>query len=225
MSHWGSYALNVIIYRLIYNNIKNKSYSILYSPLPSDLISIIYGSLLGNGYGEKRNSNVKFYFYSENTHTEYLLYLHNIIANLGYCNKEIPKIKNKLCKKGKIKKIIKFNTWSLNQLNWIFDSWYINKNKILPKNINKYLTPLSLAIWIMDSGKKCKIGLKIITRNYNYQEHLILINLLKNKFNISAKIILVGKNEYNILIEKRNINKLYEIVKGYIIPSMKYKFY
>lgn len=81
-------------------------------PLNDDIVSIIYGSLLGNSSAEKRSDskNTKITFYQEGSHLESILYLHRIVANLGYCNTNIPKIQTKLSKNGKIKYVIKFST-------------------------------------------------------------------------------------------------------------------
>lgn len=236
MSHWGELsALNVIIYLyLLYNNIKLKKKEIRdiknivsYSPLPLDFISIIYGSLLGDGHGEKRYNNARFSFYQENVHDEYLLYLHRIVSNLGYCNPNIPKCHTRLGKKGKIRKTIRFHTWSLNQFNWIYHNWYINGKKCLPVDLEIYLTPLALAIWIMDDGGKVSNGLKIATNCFTYKEQLRIIEILKNRYGLHASIISAGdyKNtQYNIYISAISIKKLYSIVQSYIVPSMKYKF-
>jgi len=36
--------------------------------------------------------------------------------------------------------------------------FYINKVKRVPINISDYLTPLALAVWIMDDGSSTKAG-------------------------------------------------------------------
>jgi ubiquinol-cytochrome c reductase cytochrome b subunit len=77
-----------------------------------DVISIIFGSLLGDAHGEKRLKGLgtRFSFYQEDSHVEYLLYLHKMLSELGYCNPKVPIITNRLGAKGKIRKIIRFST-------------------------------------------------------------------------------------------------------------------
>lgn len=257
MSHWGKVYLcasNIIIlifllnikiflYYINFNNLnnnnKNNKYKIdneiknllTFTPMPLDIISIIYGSLLGDGYGEKRYKTTRFSFYQEGSHEEYVLYKHNIISKFGYCSTNIPKITTRLGNNGKIRKIIRFNTWSLSKFNWIYSQWYINKDnrniKILPKNINNYLTPLALAIWIMDDGGRVNNGLKLSTNNFSYEEVKILTNILIKKYNLIATIQKAGDKkgeQYVIYISPYSIEELYSIVKLYIVPSMKYKF-
>jgi hypothetical protein len=60
-------------------------------------------------------------------------------------------------------------------LNWIYDAFYSDKKiKKVPKDIDKYLTPLALAVWIMDDGMPVSVGLKIAEENI-----LFLCNILK----------------------------------------------
>jgi ubiquinol-cytochrome c reductase cytochrome b subunit len=81
-------------------------------PLNKDLISIIFGSLLGDGHSEKRLLGVgtRFNFYQEASHVNYLIFLHKLFSELGYCNSKLPVITTKLGSKGKIRKIAKFST-------------------------------------------------------------------------------------------------------------------
>ncbi len=243
-----------IIYDIIYNTILNlfKLYikkstnnlilnhkPILYrkdvtnyiGPLNSDIISIIYGTLLGDGNAEKRTvvGGTRINIYQEGSHKSYLLYLHSLFANLGYCNTKIPNITTRLGNKGKIRKIIRFSTWSYHSFNFIYQAWYIKTNKgfikILPKNIEYFLNPLSMAIWIMDDGRKVGEGLKIATNNFTSEEVDILVSIITRKFNLKCvKQSSGSKNQYIIYFWKESIPDLWNLVKDHIEPSMKYKF-
>lgn len=164
MSHWGKIiiALNIFYisiliyikkYNIIYNITNRKNIINNIGPLNIDILSIIYGSLLGDGYGEKRKGGkgTRITIQQEYCNSDYLYYLHNLFANLGYCNTNLPLIKIRLGKKGKIRQYLKFNTWTYESFNFIFYEWYI-KNlkgsgyiKVIPKSLELYLTPLALA--------------------------------------------------------------------------------
>jgi len=81
-------------------------------PHNKNILSIIFGSLLGDGHGERRNQGkgTRITFYQEGFHVSYLIWLHNLISNLGYCNSKIPKITTLLGKKGIVRKVIRFST-------------------------------------------------------------------------------------------------------------------
>jgi ubiquinol-cytochrome c reductase cytochrome b subunit len=71
----------------------------------------------------------------------------------------------------------------------------------VPLITNEYLTPLSLAIWIMDDGGKVGSGLKLSTNSFAYSDCLFLTKLLFDKFNLKSSIQSTGvKNQYNIYI-------------------------
>jgi len=195
-------------------------------PHNKDIISILFGSLLGNGHGEKRLLGVgtRFSFYQEAFHVNYLMFLHKLISELGYCNSKLPLITTRLGRKGKIRKVARFTTGTYTSFNWIYDLWYDNKIKHVPECIDQYMTPLALAIWIMDDGAKIGKGIKFCTNYFSYNDCLILIKALNNNFNIKASIQSAGtKDQYLIYIWKESMTDLIKIVSPYIIPEMKYK--
>jgi len=197
-------------------------------PHNKDILSIIFGSLLGDGHAERRikGNGTRLTFYQEGSHVSYLLWLHSLLVNLNYCSPNIPRIHTRLGNKGIVRKYIRFNTWTYSSLNWVHDLWYINKIKIVPKTINEYITPLSLAIWIMDDGCKVGSGLKLATNSFSYSDCLLLVNILYDIFKIKASIQSAGvPNQYHIYIWKESILLLREIVLPYLHSSMKYKLY
>lgn len=93
----------------------------------------------------------------------------------------------------------------------------------MPKCIDQYLTPLALAIWIMNDGAKVDKGLKLNTNYFSYNDCL-LFKALNNNFNIKASIQSTGKkDQYLIYIWTESMTDLINIVSPYIIPEMKYK--
>ena len=226
-------CLSLLLITPIYLNIKPKiikfkSFNKI-GPHNKDIISIIFGSLIGDAYGEK-NLNLlrlgtRFSFSQEAVHIKYVLFLHKLLSELGYCNSKLPIITTKLGSKGKLKKVVKFSTWTYTSFNWIYDLWYNNNNiKHIPKCIDQYLTPLALAIWIMADGAKVSKGLILNINSFSYNDCLLLIKALNKNFNIKASIQSAGqKDQYIIYIWKESMINLINIISPYIIPEMKYK--
>ena len=190
------------------------------------ILSILFGSLLGDCYAEYRNkgNGTRFCFYQENTHDTYLIWLHCLISELGYCNPKTPEIHTRLGDKGKVRKIIRFKTWTYFSFNWIHDLWYKNGVKVVPYNIGEFLTPLSLALWIMDDGCKISSGLKFCTNSFNYLDCLLLVKTLFDNFNLKSSVQSTGKlNQFQIYIWKESMPTLREIILPYVHPYMKYK--
>ena len=70
----------------------------------------------------------------------------------------------------------------------IFLFYNSNKKKVIPNNIEELLTPLALAIWIMDYGTFKSPGLRIATNCFTKQEVELLVKALENKFNIKSSL-------------------------------------
>lgn len=142
-----------LIFILIYNKYNNtvalrvKSNSRL-GPHNINIIEIIYGTLLGDSHAERRSTGhgTRIIFQQEARQKEYLLFLHKIVSELGYCNPKTPEIITRLGKGGIIRQVIRFRTFTYTSLNSVHDNWYNNGMKRVPHDISDYLTPLSLAI-------------------------------------------------------------------------------
>jgi len=112
------------------------------------------------------------------------------------------------------------------------------KDKIIPKNIKDYLTPLSISIWYMDDGsietikdkRNGKIHyvrnqINLHTNCFSKNECIILCKTIYNKFRIKFRIKSVNKNKHHILIcrSRNDIEKFISMVKPYMHETMLYK--
>lgn len=237
MSHWGfllaSHALllSVILYLYKYpisSPVTKRSHvNNLIGPLNTDIISIIYGSMLGDAHAERRAGGVgtRILFFQESSHQDYLLYLHSLVANLQYCSATVPVISTRLGSKGRLRQVIRFSTWTYTSFNFIREEWYQGETKVVPKSVALYLTPMALAIWIMDDGSRAGSGLKLSTNSFTREEVEYLIEILHDKYGIKCSLHKTGAvGQFNIYVWTESMSTLAGIVKPYIILSMKYKF-
>jgi hypothetical protein len=103
----------------------------------------------------------------------------------------------------------------------LIDNKYI---KIVPLNIEEYLTPLALAIWFMDDGSRLGRGARIATNCFTLEEVNFLCNVLYRKYNIIATPHKCGKDKGHIIYIHVNSMKLFiKIVKPFLLPSLYYK--
>lgn len=225
------FKLYIYFISIVSNNsiIRYKSWQRI-GPHNHDILSIIFGSLLGDSYIEKRTGGfgTRIIFYHEDSHIKYILWLHNLINYKGYCNTTNLLVTTRISRGGKIKKIGTFKTWTYTSFNWIHDLWYNKGIKKVPYCIGDYLTPLALAIWIMNNGSKISKtrGLKLSTNSFNYDECLLLIKVLNDNFLLKASIQYEYsklKNQYYIYIGVESLINLRKIIRNFIIPEMKYK--
>ena len=102
--------------------------------------------------------------------------------------------------------------------------FYKNGKKIKPLNIYEYLTPLALAVWIMDDGGWTNSGIRIATNSFELKEVELLNDVLKSKYNLETTIQKIWiKDQYSIYIKKQSVNNLRNIVGPYMHSSMLYK--
>ena len=89
---------------------------------------------------------------------------------------------------------------------------------------DRFITPLTLAIWISDDGGWLQSGVRIACNSFTIKEVEILQSILITKFNLNCTIQNIYlPNKYSIYIKKDSINKLRELVLPHLHKSMYYK--
>lgn len=191
-------------------------------PHNQDVLSVIIGSLLGNGYANARTiEGTRISYRQSDVHKEYLFWLYDFFFQRGYCSNLKPrKYTRKL--KGKEFYGYEFNTFTFRSFNWIHKLFYKKGIKYINPNLEPYLTPLALAIWIMDDGTWTDNGVRIATNLFKIEEVKILGNILVKLYGLNYTIQTI-EGRHSIYITKESIPKLRNLVLLHIIPSMKYK--
>lgn len=198
-------------------------------PHDQDIISVIFGLLLGDGNASNRSGEgVRISIRQSINHKEYLFWLYNFFHIRGYSSNLKPRKYTR-----RIKGITKeyygyeFNTLTFRSFLWIYKSFYKKGKKVIPNNLELYFTPLSLAILISDGGTYTNAGvlIRIATYCFTLNEVIFLGNILKNKFDldICAPRVQTISNKYSIYIKKNSMDKLKKLVLPHLHTSMHYK--
>lgn len=195
-------------------------------PHNTDIISVIIGTLLGDAYGNKRTGEgVRFCYRQSIVHKEYLFWLYTFFFSRGYCsNLEPRKYARKI--KGITKEYYgyEFNTFTFRSLGWIYKMFYLKGKKIISPNLINYLTPLALAVWIMDDGGYANPGVRIATYNFSLKEVELLISMLKKLYGLNCTMqVLSNRSQANIYIPKSDVPNLIKIVLPHFHKTMYYK--
>jgi len=185
---------------------------------------ILLGTLLGDASLQTytKGKTYRLRFLQSDDHREYLWHLYSIFKD--YCGTE-PKFQ---VTKQNYKRWY-FNTKTYDCFLEFSNIFYYENKKILnykeyDYKIYEYCSPRSLAYWYMDDGYKRKnsnSGL-LCTDNFSYEELEFLKELLNNKFNIHVSFHKKGPN-HRIYIPSKSFNNFRNLIKPYIIESMKYK--
>jgi ubiquinol-cytochrome c reductase cytochrome b subunit len=126
-------------------------------------LSVLFGNLLGDAHCELRSGNPRFSLHMSSKNMAYLNWLHNFYSNLGYCSQSPIKYKRQIGKSGKIYFSEKLNLYTFSSLRWVYSLFYSDKKKVIPKDIKSFLTPLTIAVWLMDDGAPHNKGIMFST--------------------------------------------------------------
>lgn len=228
---------NIILYSQfpvvgkINDNTNKTNVPLKIGPHNIDVITIIMGSVLGDSHLEKRSNGVgtRLKFTQSNKNVEYLVWFHKYFSVRGYCSPNLPKLTKRIKKDG-IYYEYNLNSYTYVSFNWIHEMFYTydegkkRYKKILPLNIEQYITPQALAVWFMDDGSKSNEAARIATNNFTKEEVERLCLIIGVKYGIKASVHLGGQSKgYVLYIYKGSMPKFSKIVKPFMVPSLYYK--
>lgn len=180
------------------------------------LNEIVIGKILGDGSINKTGSlnfcqSVKQRVYLEHCYQLFKPYLRE--------HKQI--CSNLQIRAGKQNESLYFETCAIfKEFLPLFYKYETSSNKrikIIPKNINEYLTFRGLAYWVMDDGTYNKGRVYLCTHSFTQEENILLCQVLETKFSLSCALIkrknpkIKGEFWYNIKI--RDPIHLWNLVK------------
>lgn len=224
MSLWGSQMCpKLSMCCLIPFNKPRTRANLRIGPHDKHIFSVIFGSLLGDSFAEKHGNGTRIVFQQEESNMEYLMWFHSFLAEKGYCNPNKPKIQKRIGINNKIRFYYRFKTWTFTSFNWIRNVFYPdNQIKIVPLCLSEYLTPLALAIWIMDDGTPVSKGLKFCTHSFSQTDILFLKQILKEKYNLKTNLH-KDRKHFVLYVYKESMSDLSNLVRPYIVRSMSKK--
>lgn len=190
--------------------------------ISSDQKQIIIGKLLGDGHMETANGRT-FRLKIEHSlkQKDYVDWLYGQLKNLASSE---PKIKNQTVQ-GKVYAKYWFNTCYSGSFRFFGQQFYAQGQKKVPKQINRWLTPLALAVWYMDDGsrKSNKHRAKIInTQSFDRTSLYYLRQALQLNFGIETKLR-KQKEGWQIYIFGSEAEKFAKVIGRHVLPSLAYK--
>ncbi len=200
---------------------------------------IIIGTLLGNSTMQildtYKEIKVIMNFWQDKENLEYLKFLFLAMKEFSPFNSikdfyEIDRDWSKMQDKNKLKYSDGFYTYPLEQFIYYFDLFYVLDSqsnfykKRIPDNIQAIMNPSRLGFWIMDTGIVKENGMMICTNMFTEWDTLLLIKMLKDKFDIKGELKVNSKNRNKIYLDSSSFCLLQDIVKDSIIRCMRSKF-
>lgn len=118
-----------------------------------------------------------------------------------------------------------FQTRQLRCFNEIYNLFYDEpKRKIIKPELFDYIDNIVLAYWIMGDGAKLNKGIVLCTDRFSIQEVVLLINILKIKFDLNTRLH-ISKYKPRIYIGKKELYKILPFIKQHFVKSMLYKLH
>lgn len=190
--------------------------------LNTQSLDIFIGILLGNAYLKKgkRQVNVRIGFKQSIINFPFLWL---VFTELIHYFTTLPRFDFAKVKGKKYGQLI-LETRSYPVLNKLYDLFIVDGVKTIKIELFDLLSPRALAYWIMSDGVSNQYGLTICTDSYTIKEVVILINILKIRYDLNCSIH-YPNNKPRLYIKADSMNKLRLLVKPYVIPFSQYKLY
>jgi len=186
------------------------------------LYSVVVGLLLSDGviiYASSTHKNARLVFKQSLANSKYVLFVFNLLSH--YCS-SYPFFSTSR-RKGIETYCLVFNTRSLLCFSKLHSVFYPKKVKVIPENIYELLTPVALAHMIMGDGSYKSKGVAICTDCFSIQDVVRIMNVLVIRYGLICTIHTPREGQYRIYISRKSIDKLVEIIKPHMTPSMFYK--
>lgn len=199
--------------------------------IDNPLNEIIIGLLLGDGHIQRRslNGNSRLIYGQSSLRKHHLNYFNHVFELFKpYLSKDFNiKEKSFTDKRTKINySSVSFATLSLPCFNFYRNLFYNSNNiKIVPLNIDKFLTSRGLAYWIMDDGSLQNKGLHLNTYGFKDEEILNLKRTLENIFGVNSLKCSIHKHPkgQRIYVWEESIGLIRNYISQFMHEDMLYK--
>lgn len=187
---------------------------------------VLIGLLMGDGHLESRDGRIYRLKIEHSYHQkEYVDWLYDIFKEWVLTP---PQEKIQLFGGVQYRKFW-FSTVSHGAFRFYGQQFYKNKKKILPKLTHKWLSPLAIAVWFMDDGSTKSNrhrALILNTQSFSKSELMRLIKIFKERYGVDMKLRKQSRKSieiYQLITTSETVERFVEIIKPYILPSMRYK--
>ena len=207
----------------------SRNYQLHQTPFTQRQRSIVFGTLLGDGYLRPTNGNSPNCSYALSLchgekQLEYLKWKFNEFSY--FVTTQTFKINTRQFKGNA--PTYAFSTVSHPFLNDAHIICYsANGKKDITAQWLEYIDPLALAVWYMDDGSLNKRTHTVVlcTNSFSKEGQLLAIEFFKNRYGIDAVLEPRRNNQTVIRINASQSRKFMDIISAYVPDCMKYKLW
>jgi hypothetical protein len=107
-----------------------------------------------------------------------------------------------------------------------FSAWrrrfYRERRKFVPVDIARDLSPLALAVWLMDDGAADYAGLTFQTHSFTQAETNRLAAVLRRRYGLRTGVR-ANRGSWIVYVYAESMPRIQEIVAPYVLPQFDYK--
>jgi len=173
--------------------------------------SLIVGSLLGDG-SMRCKTNALLEVNHSVAQRSYVDWKYRIVASLV-----ATPPKARAGNGGRV--AYRFVTRSLPCLTAYYRSFYPAGRKVIP---DLELTPLGLAVWLMDDGSRSRTAVYLNTQQFGLADQHKLVGILERDFGIRATLNR-DRSYFRIRVAVDSVPTLRAVVRPHLLPELAYK--
>ena len=179
---------------------------------------VLVGTLLGDGCLAKHGRFHRLHVKHKSAHRTLAELKHEVFRNL--VSMPLHQFDQKLA--NKLYPCVQFATRTSAALSEWHSRFYQSRRKIVPMDIATLLTPLALAIWLMDDGAADYAGVTFQTHSFKGSEVELLVAALESEFGLTANSR-GNRGGRIIYVQNRSLDRLREVVSPHLLPEFDYK--
>lgn len=180
--------------------------------------AVLTGTLLGDGSLPIHGRNPRLFVKHKADHETLALYKYEVFRDFISMR---PHYFDQ-CLNGRNYPCVQFVT----RTNVAFAAWrrrfYRGRRKVVPVDIASDLSPLAVAVWLMDDGSADYAGLTFQTHSFTRVETSRLAAVLRRKYGLRTGIR-ANRGSWIVYVFAESIPRLQEIVAPHVLPVFEYK--
>lgn len=186
--------------------------------LSQDQRSVLTGTLLGDGSLPVHGRHPRLFIKHKAEHEALALFKYEVFRE--FISMEPHRFDQQLggrgypCVQFVTRTRIEFTPWR--------ERFYEERRKIVPVDIGRDLTPLALAVWIMDDGSADYAGLTIQTHSFSRTETSRLAAVLREDYGLRTGVR-ANRGHAIVYVFAESMPRLREIIWPHILPGFRYK--
>jgi len=179
---------------------------------------VLVGTLLGDGSIAKHGHHHRLFVKHKSAHRALAQWKREVFGN--FTTMPLNEFDQRL--NGRLYPCVQFVT----RTDPVFSEWrqrfYDGRRKIVPAEIFSLVTPMSLAVWLMDDGTADRAGVSFQTHSFELNEVACLAHMLRVRFEIEASVM-KNKGRSIVYVPKASLGKLRSLVDAHVLPQLVYK--